>query len=307
MRSIPRRLRLGDGSCDLQGTANDGASQGAGACGRSATSTPTAAANLSAHPPFRLHPRAFQVGINGFGRIGRLSFRYLEAMRDDVEVVHINEIMGGSETAAYLVRPSAPTPRCGALAPRCRLRAWFAACDWHRGVDAPARVSRSTAADASGAPNPPAQVKYDSVHGIWGHEVEATSATEIRVDSRTVSFSEHKALTEVPWAEKGVEIVIDCTGVFLKTSVLQPYLDVCGVKRVIVSAPVKEASVRRAGRSRVWACGVGALPPFAMYHSPSGINPLTTPSTRSTRLWASTPHTPRHRPSRLLPLPPAPP
>jgi hypothetical protein len=29
-------------------------------------------------------------------------------MLDDVEVVHINEIMGGSETAAYLVRPPAP-------------------------------------------------------------------------------------------------------------------------------------------------------------------------------------------------------
>ena len=44
-----------------------------------------------------------QVGINGFGRIGRLTFRYLEAMRDEVEVVHINEILGGAETAAYLV------------------------------------------------------------------------------------------------------------------------------------------------------------------------------------------------------------
>jgi len=129
-----------------------------------------------------------KVGINGFGRIGRLTFRYLEAMRDEVEVVHINEILGGAETAAYLV-------------------------------------------------------KYDSVHGIWDHEVEAVSTTEIKVDSRSLSFSEQKAFTDVPWKEKGIELVVDCTGVFLTTEALKPYIDVCGVKRVVVSAPVKEPSV----------------------------------------------------------------
>jgi len=52
--------------------------------------------------------------------------------------------------------------------------------------------------------------------------VEATSATEITVGSRALSFSEYKAFTDVPWKEKGVEIVIDCTGVFLTTEVLPP-------------------------------------------------------------------------------------
>lgn len=88
-----------------------------------------------------------------------------------------------------------------------------------------------------------AQVKYDSVHGIWGHEVEAVSGSEITVGSRSLSFSEFKAFTDVPWKEKGVELVIDCTGVFLTTEVLKDYLTVCGVKRVVVSAPVKEPSV----------------------------------------------------------------
>ena len=41
----------------------------------------------------------------------------------------------------------------------------------------------------------------------------------------------------------GVQIVIDCTGKFLTVAALSPYMDVCGVQRVVVSAPVKEPSV----------------------------------------------------------------
>ena len=86
-------------------------------------------------------------------------------------------------------------------------------------------------------------VKYDSVHGIWGKEVESKSATEFTVDGKSVSFSEEKDFTKVDWKSKGVEMVIDCTGEFLTVEKLMPYLDVCGVKRVVVSAPVKEKSV----------------------------------------------------------------
>ena len=41
--------------------------------------------------------------INGFGRIGRLTFRFAWDM-PELEIVHVNEILGGSETAAYLVK-----------------------------------------------------------------------------------------------------------------------------------------------------------------------------------------------------------
>ena len=44
-----------------------------------------------------------RVGINGFGRIGRLTFRYAWDM-PELEIVHVNELVGGSETAAYLVK-----------------------------------------------------------------------------------------------------------------------------------------------------------------------------------------------------------
>merc|ERR1711998_138779 len=52
-----------------------------------------------------------------------------------------------------------------------------------------------------------------------------------------------KDFTKVDWRGLGVELVIDCTGKFTTVEKLQPYLDVCGVKRVVVSAPVKEKSV----------------------------------------------------------------
>ena len=41
---------------------------------------------------------------------------------------------------------------------------------------------------------------------------------------------------QVDWKGMGVQIVIDCTGKFLTVEKLRPYLDVCGVKRVVVSA-----------------------------------------------------------------------
>ena len=94
-----------------------------------------------------------KIGINGFGRIGRLTFRFAWEM-PEVEIVHVNEIIGGSETAAYLV-------------------------------------------------------KYDSVHGTWDKEVEATSADAFTVNGKAVSFSDHKDLTQAPWKSKGVELVID--------------------------------------------------------------------------------------------------
>ena len=45
------------------------------------------------------------------------------------------------------------------------------------------------------------------------------------------------------WKSAGVDVVLECTGAFLSTAVLEPYLSSCGVKRVVVSAPVKEKTV----------------------------------------------------------------
>ncbi len=51
-----------------------------------------------------------------------------------------------------------------------------------------------------------------------------------------VTFTSSPTIEGVPWADLGCEMVLECTGNFLTTAVLQPYLD-NGVKRVVVSAP----------------------------------------------------------------------
>ena len=58
--------------------------------------------------------------------------------------------------------------------------------------------------------------------------------------------------SQVDWKAMGVELVIDCTGKFLKTEALRPYLDVCGVKRVVT----------RQGCAR--ECGFVPLPPLCV-------------------------------------------
>mmetsp|Transcript_21742 Transcript_21742/g.45568 ORF Transcript_21742/g.45568 Transcript_21742/m.45568 type:complete len:350 (-) Transcript_21742:308-1357(-) len=120
--------------------------------------------------------------LNGFGRIGRLVFRY--AFEDPLlDIVHVNDVCS-CESAAYLI-------------------------------------------------------KYDSVHGTWDKEVEMTEdGSGFTVDGKLVTFSSQSDFTQVDW--KGAEMVMECTGKFLKVKGLSDYFDKCGVKRVVVSAPVKE-------------------------------------------------------------------
>ncbi|MEI7559983.1 MAG: glyceraldehyde 3-phosphate dehydrogenase NAD-binding domain-containing protein, partial [Actinomycetes bacterium] len=47
-------------------------------------------------------PRAIRLGINGFGRMGRLALRALWDW-PEVEVVHVNEVAGDAVTAAHLM------------------------------------------------------------------------------------------------------------------------------------------------------------------------------------------------------------
>lgn len=80
-------------------------------------------------------------------------------------------------------------------------------------------------------------LEFDSVHGRWparfGHDADSLS-----IDGTRIGVSRTKQIEELPLA--GVDVVIDCTGAFKTAAKLQPYFD-AGVKRVVVSAPVKEA------------------------------------------------------------------
>lgn len=82
-------------------------------------------------------------------------------------------------------------------------------------------------------------LEFDSMHGRWRTKIEADGHTAIAVGTKRLGFSSTASLGEVPWGDLGCEIVLECTGKFLKPEQLQGYFD-SGVKRVIVAAPVKD-------------------------------------------------------------------
>lgn len=82
-------------------------------------------------------------------------------------------------------------------------------------------------------------LEFDSVHGRWHQDIAVESDRAIRIGTQTVGFSEHAAPGDVAWGDLGCDVVLECTGKFLKPAQLQAYFD-RGVKRVIVAAPVKD-------------------------------------------------------------------
>lgn len=125
---------------------------------------------------------SIRIGINGFGRMGRLAFR---AAWDwpEFEIVHINEPYGGLATAAHLL-------------------------------------------------------EFDSVHGRWNRTIECAEG-HIKIDGKPVRFSEGTTPGATLWSESEVDIVVECSGKFRTSELLAPYFEL-GVRKVVVSAPVKE-------------------------------------------------------------------
>jgi glyceraldehyde 3-phosphate dehydrogenase len=122
-----------------------------------------------------------RIGINGFGRMGRLTLR--AAWGDpELQFVHINDPAGDAATLAHLLN-------------------------------------------------------FDSVHGRWTHEASA-DGDALLIDGVRIPVSRNKELAATDWS--GCDVVIEASGKFKKPDVLQPYLDQ-GVKRVVVTAPIKSA------------------------------------------------------------------
>ncbi|KAL4451734.1 hypothetical protein ABPG75_007396 [Micractinium tetrahymenae] len=88
-------------------------------------------------------------------------------------------------------------------------------------------------------------LKFDSVHGTWGPEVEAEGGKIVitRKDGSqaVVGYSEESDPAKLDWAALGVELVLECSGKFLTRAQLQPHFD-NGARKVVVSAPVKDPS-----------------------------------------------------------------
>jgi glyceraldehyde 3-phosphate dehydrogenase len=124
-----------------------------------------------------------KIGINGFGRIGRLALRAAWTW-PDVEFVRINDPGGDAATLAHLLN-------------------------------------------------------FDSVHGRWDHAA-SHEGEHLVVDGKRIAVTRNKAIANTDWS--GCDVVIEASGKMKTTAVLQAYLDQ-GVKRVVVTAPVKETGV----------------------------------------------------------------
>jgi len=91
--------------------------------------------------------------------------------------------------------------------------------------------------DAVGDPAMHAHLlEFDTVHGRWdarfGHD-----ATSVTVDGTRLPFVGTGDLSALPL--DNVDVVIDCTGAFKSEARLAPYFE-AGVKKIVVSAPVKD-------------------------------------------------------------------
>jgi glyceraldehyde 3-phosphate dehydrogenase len=81
-------------------------------------------------------------------------------------------------------------------------------------------------------------LEFDSIHGRWYESIAVEADSSIAIGKKTVGFSEHASPGDVAWGDLGCDIVLECTGKFLKPDQLKAYFN-RGVKRVIVAAPVK--------------------------------------------------------------------
>lgn len=126
---------------------------------------------------------SIRVGINGFGRMGRLTLR---AAWDNPELqfVQINDPAGDAATLAHLL-------------------------------------------------------EFDSIHGRWDRGITADGEALV-IDGTRIPVTRNKDIAATDWS--GCDVAIESSGKFRKPDVLQPYLDQ-GVKRVVVTAPVKSPGV----------------------------------------------------------------
>ena len=84
-------------------------------------------------------------------------------------------------------------------------------------------------------------LEFDSIHGRWRTAIATEDDAAIVIGNRRIGFSAEAAPGAVAWGDLGCDIVLECTGKFLKPEQLKGYFE-RGVERVIVAAPVKDAA-----------------------------------------------------------------
>ncbi len=81
-------------------------------------------------------------------------------------------------------------------------------------------------------------LKYDSILGIFKHSVKA-EGDSLNVDGKKLKILSYKDPTQIPWADLGVDIVVESTGAFTDKEKAEVHITKGGAKKVIISAPAK--------------------------------------------------------------------
>ena len=84
--------------------------------------------------------------------------------------------------------------------------------------------------------------KYDSIHGVFQGEVGHDPEHLILGGKKVRAFAE-KDPAKLPWAELGIDVVIECTGLFLTREKAGAHLK-AGARKVVLSAPAKDTNIK---------------------------------------------------------------
>jgi glyceraldehyde 3-phosphate dehydrogenase len=84
-------------------------------------------------------------------------------------------------------------------------------------------------------------LKYDSSHGVLDAEIEHSHG-EIKVDGNAFEVLSERDPTALPWADRGVDVVVESTGLFTDRDGASQHLT-AGAKKVVISAPATDPDV----------------------------------------------------------------
>jgi glyceraldehyde 3-phosphate dehydrogenase len=84
-------------------------------------------------------------------------------------------------------------------------------------------------------------LKYDSVHGTFPGDVTAKGDT-IDLGGGAIKVTAERDPTKLPWKSLGVDVVMECTGIFTKREQAAKHLE-AGAKKVLISAPAEGADL----------------------------------------------------------------
>jgi glyceraldehyde 3-phosphate dehydrogenase len=82
------------------------------------------------------------------------------------------------------------------------------------------------------------QLKYDSTHGIFKGSVEVKE-NELYINNQKIRVTAERDPAQLNWGALDVDVVLECTGLFLTQEDAQKHLT-AGAKKVILSAPAKD-------------------------------------------------------------------